>query len=915
MSAVELVGRRLELERLVEVVDGVRQSGAALLVRGEPGIGKSSLLDATADRARGQGYRVLAVTGVESEEGLAFAGLQLLLHPVMAAGRTLPQPQRKALAVAFGLEEGPPPQPFLLGLAALNLLGELASAKPVLVTVDDVQWLDGPTQEVLAFLARRIAGDPVVMIAAVRTGHHSPLLTAGLDVLGLHGLDDSSSQEVLAVVAADLSEVDRDRILRQAVGNPLALVELPTAWRAAGNAMAQLVPQLVPLSGRLERAFAVRLPELPPRTRDALLVAAVDADDELPEILAATSVLSGSPVDEAVLEPAVQAGLLTFDQAHLRFRHPLVKSGILQAESTTRRHAASAALADVLRDQPLRRTWYRAQATIGPDDEVADELAATHTENLRRGSVSAAISALERAAQLTRDSSLQGHRLLLAAELAFGLGHAPLVTRLLRAAAGHRLTELDQARMEWLRELPDATDFKSSRRLIELTEIAAKAATTDVDLALNLLVAAGVRCFWGWPDSDVRDRLVAVTESLTDAEADPRYLAVLAMAQPLLQGRRVETLLSRAAADGRTDPGWLLLCGMAGHAIGDQARAADFLTQAEATCRLEGRLGMLTQVLSMHSAVEMDLGHWRQASAAAEEGHQLATETRQSPWEGGLLADLSRIHGLRGDVALALDLAARLEVSAGLHRNTSYLACAALARGYALLNSGRHLEAYEVLVRLFDPGDPSYHEREQLTGLMFLAEAAAYAGRRNDVRPIIERLEETALLTPSPILHIHLHYARAVLADGDEAERLYVEGLKHDLSRWPWVKARLELGYGSWLRRQRRPSEARAHLRSAQATLEWIGADTWAERARSELRAAGERTAVAVGPPADRRQDLLTAQELQISRLAAEGLSNREIGDRLFMSHRTVGAHLRHIFTKLDIVSRVQLAALFQPGD
>ncbi len=912
MSEVELIGRRNELDRIGAAVDGVRARGTALLVRGEPGIGKSSLVEAVVQRARDQDVRVLETTGVESEEQLAFAGLQRLLHPVMAAGQSLPPVQRTALATAFGLEEGPPPQPFLVGLAALNLLGEVASTQPVLLAVDDVQWLDGPTQEVLAFVARRIAGDPVVVVVAIRTGHRSPLLLSGLEALTVHGLDDASARQVLAVVAGDLREADRDRILEQALGNPLALVELPATWRSAGPAMAHLVPPLVPLSGRLERAFAARLPELPPLTRDALLVAAVDAEAELPEVLAATSVLSGREVEGAVFEPAVHAGLLTFDHLRLRFRHPLVKSGILQAESLTRRQAASAALADVFQHQPVRRTWHRAQATIGPDDEVADALADTRHESLRRGSVTSAIRALERAAQLTTDSSRRGHRLLLAAELAFGLGQADLVDRLLRAAANHALADLDQARMEWLRELPDGSDLKSARRITELTEIAGRAAAaSDVDLALNLLVAAAVRCFWGWPDSAVRDRVVAMTETLHSAETDPRYLAALGVAQPLLQGQKVHTLLARAAAEKTADPQGLLLCGMAAHAVGDPPQAADFLIDAESTCRREGRMGLLTQVLSLRSAVGLDLGDWRGAAAAAEEAARLAAESRQSNWRHGTLADLARVHGLRGDVPQALDLAAELEVIAGERGNASYLACAVLTRGFAALNAGNAVEAFDVLRRVFVAGDPSFHERERLSGVMFLAEAGVRAGRRSEARAIIEDLQPTTLLTPSTILHSHLLYARAVLADSDDAEPLYLSALEHDLVRWPLVRARLELAYGSWLRRRRRPSEARAPLRSARETLEWIGARTWVEQARSELRATGERTGVGSGWTSGRPEDALTAQEVQIARLAAEGLTNREIAERLFMSHRTVGAHLRHIFPKLDISSRVQLAGLF----
>ena len=909
------MGRDIELDRIDRAIADVRRRGAALLVVGEPGIGKSSILRATSRRARDRRCRLLDVTGVESEEGLAFAGLQRLIEPIMSPDHALPGVQRAALASAFGLEEGAAPQPFLVGLAVLNLLGEVATERPVVIVVDDVQWLDGPTQEVLAFLARRVDGDPVVMVAVIRTGYLSPLLLAGVESIALQGLDDDAAEQVLALAASDLGRVDRDDILQQARGNPLALVELPTAWRSPQNSMVHRLSGAVPLSARLERAFAARLPELPPRTRDALLVAAVDDEDDLPEILAAAAALSGAPVDGSALEPAVQVGLLTFDHAHVRFRHPLVKSGILQAESATRRQAASGALADVLRHQPLRRTWYRAQATIGPDDEVADELEEAHTENLRRGSVAAAISALERAAQLTPGSARRGHRLLLAAELGFGLGQVDLVTRLLSEAAGHALTDLDEARLEWLRELPDDTDLRSPRRIDELCGAATRAAASDVGLALNLLVAAAVRCHWGWPRSDVRDRVVAATQSLAGSESDPRYLAALAVAQPLLQSRAVAGLLSRVESHGVADAEGLTLCGMAAFAVGDQPRAADLLARAAARCRREGRMGLLAQVLALGSAVAMDLGDWRFADTASDEARRLASETRQSTWRAGTLSTIARRHGLQGNVPLALDLAAELENTAGARGNACSRASVVLTRGFVFLHEGRHLEAYTQLRRLFDPDDPCSHDRERMPGVMFLADAAVRAGRREDVRPVIAELEDTVLQIRSPLLDTHLLYARAVLAADADAEQLYRSGLEHDLTRWPLVRARLELAYGSWLRRQRRPSEARAPLRSAQETLAWIGASRGVERARSELRAAGDR-ATAQDEASGRSPwlDKLTAQELHIARLAAEGLSNREIGERLFMSHRTVGAHLRHIFPKLDITSRVQLAPLLVPG-
>ncbi|SER02270.1 ATP-binding protein [Microlunatus flavus] len=916
-----LVGREVERQLVVGAVDGADKRGQALLITGEPGIGKSSLLRAASQRARERGCCLLEATGVESEEGLAFAGLQLLLRPVIAAVRTLPPAQRKALATAFGLEEGPAPQPFLVGLAALNLLSEVAGTRPVVLVVDDVQWLDRPTAEALAFLARRLAGDPVVMVAGLRTGHDSSLLHAGLEAVELQGLDDVASRDLLGAVADHLDEVDREQVLRLASGNPLALVELPASWRSdrtaatrPGSSLGDAVPAPAPLSARLERAFAARLPELAPATRDALLVAAVDAEDELAEVLGAASVFTGAPVHAAVLEPAVRARLLTFDHARVRFRHPLVRSAILQSESASRRRAACAALAEVLGDQPWRRTWYRAQATTGPDEAVADELETAHAENLRRGSVTAAISALERSAQLTGSSARRGHRLLLAAELGFGLGEADLVTRLLGEAEAHALGELDRARLEWLRELPDDTDLRSARRITELVDLARRAATVDVDLALDLLVAAALRCHWGWPTSGVRDRVVTAVAGLAGTETDPRHVAALAVAQPLLQGRRVGNLLSRAGSSGQTDPEALALHGMAAFAVGDQPLAADLLRRAGAACRREGRLGLLTQVLALGSAVGMDLGDWRGAAAAADEAHRLAAETRQPTWRAGSTMTVARGHALRGEIAVARRLAAGLENDAGARGNVCAGASALLARGFALLDERRHAEAYAVLRRLFDHEDPCCHERERMPGIMFLAEAGVRAGRREDARSVVAELEDAARATPSPLLQVHLVYARAVLADDARAEPAYRSALEHDLARWPLVRARLELAYGSWLRRRRRPSDARVPLRSALETLEWIGASTWLDQARAELRATGDRTSSRDGVRREPAwQDRLTAQELQIARLAGEGLSNREIGERLFMSHRTVGAHLRHVFPKLGITSRVQLAALVAP--
>ena len=906
MAAPELIGRDRELGVLANLIDQAEHSGAAVVVLGDPGIGKSSLLRAAADRGRAAGLRVLATTGIEAEAHLPFAGLHHLLRPVLREMSRLPAAQAEALSTAFGMSEGPSPEPFMIALATLNLLADVATERPVLVVADDVQWLDQPTQDALTFLARRVSGDPIVLIGAVRRPHDTALAAASLPELDLRGLDEASARNVLATTAAGLSYADTERILRAAAGNPLALVELPLAIRAADGTGGEALPQMLPLTARLERAFAARIAELPPLTRDAVLVAAVDNADDVPEILAGASALAGRPVTVADLEAAMTAGLLRFDDLHVHFHHPLVRSGVLQLETVTRRYAAHAALAEVLVDEPYRRIWHRAQSVGGQDDRVADELEAAHVVALRRGSVTEAIWALERSAQLTTDSAKRGRRLLMAAEHAFGLGRADLVDQLLTRAARTGLSRLDQARMIWLREIFNDGVPGDAHRVLALCATAMEAIeAAESGLALNLLLGAALRCWWADTGPAARARVVEVTRRAEGAESDPRYIAALAVAEPVRQGGAVIDLLSQVVIESVTDADALRLLGMAAHAVGDPVRAADFLDRSEAMLRKQGRLGLLPHVRGMQSPVYLELGDWDRAGEAAEECRRFASETGQPIWDNSQIVNEARSEALHGDTERALELAARGEHSPVIRDLNDLRCCLQLARGFALITSGRHAEAVDALVQLFDPASPTYHQRERFSGVMFLAEAAVHANRHDDARAVIADLEQVAAMTPAPLLHVQLSYARAVLADDTEAERLYLAALGQNLARWPWVRARLELAYGRWLRRQRRVAESRQPLRSAQITFDLIGASSWSEQARSELRAAGERTRA----PGLSAQNVLSAQELQIARLAAEGLSNREIGERLYLSPRTIGSHLYRIFPKLEIISRAQLAA------
>jgi DNA-binding CsgD family transcriptional regulator len=901
-----LLGRDRELSALAGLIDQIGEHGGSMVVLGEPGVGKSALLRTAAGHGRAAGLQVLETTGVECEAQLPFAGLHQLLRPVLGLADQLPDGQRRALASAFGAGAGSQPERFTIALAALNLLADAAARTPVLMVVDDVQWLDRPTQEVLVFMARRISADPIVVVGGVRNGHDTAFTSAGLTELNVSGLDDAHSRDLLTRHAGDLGSADRERILKAAQGNALALIELPAALRTAAAAGLELLPPTLPLTARLERAFAARVADLPQPARDAVLVAAVDSADDLPEILAAASALSGQQVSVAMLEPAAEIGLIRFDDLHVRFRHPLVRSAVLQAETSPRRQDANMALAGILADEPYRRAWHRSQAITGPDDEVADELEASHLISLRRGSVAEAIWALKRSAQLTTDSATRGRRLLLAAEHAFGLGRADLVDELLGRAARTRLSRLDLARMEWLREIFHDGVPGDPARVFELCEMASQSLEAhDRDLALNLLLGAALRCWWSDTGPAARARVVAGAGQLDGLEHDPRHIAVLGVADPLQQGSLVIGRLHAVVLEGVADPAGLWLLGMAAHAVGEPVRAADFLARAESKLRDEGRLGLLSQVLTLQVLDNVELGDWGRASAAVEEGRRLALETGQSIWDTGTLTLTAIMAGLHGDSERAQSVAAEAEHAANGRRLNDLLCCVQLARGIGLVASGEYSGAYDALSRLFDPADAAFHPTERFHGVMFLAEAAVHAGRIAEGRAVIKALEDDATVTSSATLHGHLSYARAVLADEHEAEELFREALRADLVRWPWLRAKIEFAYGSWLRRRRRVAESRPYLRSARTVFDLIGACSWAEQARAELRAAGERAAT----PAPATPSVLSAQELQIARLAAQGLSNREIGQRLYLSPRTIGSHLYRIFPKLDITSRTELAS------
>ncbi|WP_181139191.1 AAA family ATPase [Streptomyces sp. Ru72] len=919
MSDHELFGRTTELAALGAFVDGLPEEGGALVVRGAPGIGKSALLSWAAHRAERSGVTVLSASGVEAETHLPFAGLYELTRTMLDRVPGLPPVQAEALLGAFGLTEAPPtghaPQLFMIALATLDLLGEAAAQAPVLLVVDDAQWLDPPTLDVLAFIARRLGREPLGMLLAVRDGHPTCLDTLALREFRLHPLTTIDAAALLDTVEPRLEPPLRHRVLDAAAGNPLALIELPAALREHEASAEALTSSAIPLTSRLERAFASRLLDLPSDTRNVLLIAASDDDGALGEVLAAASVLAGSDVSPESLSPAAEIGLVTADEYRIRFCHPLVRSAVLQAASLAERLAAHGALAAVLDGQSDRRTWHRAAATGRRDESVAVELDRTAARAEARGAPAVALAALERSIALGENASRMGKRLVRAAELALELGRTNQAAALVQSAVPLAAEVPERARTVLVGEGLDVGVSTSVPRLRLLITTAEEAAAGDPELALRLLRAAARRCWWFDPGVALRERVVAAAERLPVPELHPDLLYVLAFATPLERGATVIQRFERLESEGGYDAPAAATLGTAATAMGGYDHAVGFLRHAAAGLRAQGRLGLLAQTLVSLSFASAHIVDRESGLPSVAEAIRLAEETAQARWLTGALIAKAHFSAVLGDLETAQSAIEQAERQTLAQANPSNLAFIQIARGLIGLAAGRHAEAFACVWRVFDPADPAHHPYLQTVAIPVLAEAAVSDEDRAAGRGVLGRLDAAAAATTARMIRANLGFAHALLADDEDAEESFRSALALDHSGDPFTRARLLLAHGVWLRRRRRVMESRAPLRIARECFASLGTQPWYERACQELRSAGEagvpNKGSAQSGPAD--WDLLTPQELQIAQLAATGLSNREIGRQLYLSHRTVAAHLYRIYPKLGITSRGQLREKLQP--
>lgn len=898
-----MVGRATELTALGHALGQAARSGRGLLLCGDPGVGKSALLDAVGRMAAVQDWRVLHTDGTPAEQRLPLAGLHKLLRPLHHELTRLTRARRETLEGAFGSPRAAA-DVFGVALACLDLLSIAATSAPVAVLVDDVHWLDRSTADVLAFVARRLEADPVLLVAVSRY-RDQELVDAGLPVLEVGLLDQAMSAALLDRSWPHLSPATRSAVLAAAAGNPLALLELPLSL--SNVSPGDPVGGGLPLTRRLERGFLGRAQELPAATQDLLLVAAVDDSDDVDEVVTAASVLAGTRRDVEDLDPAANDGLVRVSSATIDFRHPLVRSAVQQGASARRRRAAHAALASVV-DDPDRRAWHRASAVVGRDESVAADLEDVAVRALRRGSAPGSLQALERAAALSGSGAARGRRLLRAAELAAQAGRAPASRGYLDRARPLLGDLHDQLRLQAVEELTDESMHGGSARVDALIRLAEQARQQDDDdLALRFLLRAAMRCWHHNFSPDVERRVVAATDRLPVDDQDPRRLVILGYASPFERGAEVLDLLARRPLDPDDDPADLLMCGYAAACIGGYQEAELYCTAAADRLREQGRLTLLTEALSLLTWSTLRRNRWQVAAPAAEECVRIAREIRQPVPEVAGLAASAAIAGLRGDDAAADAFAVQAEQLATATGNTIGLAVTHVARGLTAAGRGLPEEAFEQFWHLYAPLDPAHQRMQACRSIGHLAEAAVRTGHRHQARIELARFESLAAGTSGAGVLVAMRTARALLAEPDDAEHAFETALVADWSDWAFEHGRLLLAYGSWLRRSQRIAESRTQLRAAVDEFVRSGTRPWAEQAHRELRAAGETRTQRPRPAAEAWQRL-SPQEAHIARLVVEGLSNKEIGQRLYLSPRTVGSHLYRMFPKLGVTSRTQLA-------
>jgi DNA-binding CsgD family transcriptional regulator len=876
--------------------------GGVLVLHGEAGVGKTALLEYAVNAAGA--CRVLRTGGVEGEMELPFAALQQLCSPILELNERLPPPQRDALAVAFGLSAGQAANPFLVGLAVLGLMSEAADERPLVCVVDDAQWLDGASGRALAFVARRLLAEKILLLFAARDVGSA---LAGLPELHVEGLNGRDARMLLeSALAARLDAPILERLVAEARGNPLALLEMPRGLTPAQMAGGFTLPTALPLSSQIEQNFVRRLENLPRDAKRLLLLAAADAVGDPALVWRAAS---GLGIPESAAETAQSEGLLTI-AARVRFRHPLVRSAVYRASAADERREAHRALAEAIDPaaDPDRRAWHRAQATSIPDEDVAAELERSAVRAQARGGFAAAAAFLGRATSLTPDEAHRSGRALAAAHAKLQAGALDDALRLVATAESGILNEREQATAELLRGQISFFATRSGDAAALLLKAAEQLREVDLELARETYLEALMAAIFAGP--------------LAGPGAGSREIAEAARAAPQARKPRAPDLL---------------LDGLAALLSDTYVAAVASLRQAQRA--VEGTMSQTEQLRWMWGATVSTLHLWD------DDGWEHLSERHlQLVRETGALSDLAvalshrgQLHVFAGELVLAASLQEAIQEAAELTESplAPYHAVGLVAA------RGREAEARDFI----DRARAEVIERGEGAGLSFMdwAESVLYNGlgrypeALEAARRVVDHTElvpvnwampeliEAAVRAGVPELaaetNRRLAYrsqasgtewalgiaarSHALLVEDRRAEDLYIEAIERlGRTRVAIDLARAHLLYGEWLRRQPRRADARKELRIAHEMFTDFGMEAFAERARVELRATGEHARKRTVET----QDQLTPQESQACRLAAQGNTNREIAAQLFISPHTVEYHLRKAFRKLDIKSRSQLA-------
>ena len=904
--AAGLTDRRSERDALDRLVDAVRGGQSrALVVRGEPGVGKTVLLDYLAGRARE--CRVARAVGVQTEMELAFAGLHQLCAPMLGRAEHLPVPQRDALRTAFGLAAGPPPDRFLVGLAALSLLSEVAGERPLICLVDDEQWLDQASARALGFVARRLVADPVGLVFAAREPGAE---LAGLPELEVGGLRESDARALLdSALAGPLDDRVRDQIVAETQGNPLALLELPRGLSPAELAGGFGLPGATPLPERIAKSFRRQLGALPEPSRRLLLLAAAEPYGDLPLIWRAAGQL-GIPVQAAA--PAVDAGLVEFG-TRVRFRHPLLRSASYRAASVADRQAVHGALAEATDPvaAPERRAWHRANAAAGPDEEVAAELERSAGRAQARGGLAAAAAFLERSVLLTADPARRADRTLAAAQASLKAGAFGTALELLATAeekGSGPLDELQSARVDLLRGQVVFASGLGSEAPPLLLKAAKRLESLDLSLARETYLSAWMAALFAGRLAGAGDMAeVCRAARALPAPQDPPHpvdlildgLAMVVTDGPAAAAPTLRRAVSVFVADLTMEEElrWGFFAQAAASARWDYDPWRAMLERQVGLARDAGALEQLPVLLGALGTAVVWSGDFAAATALNAEADAVCevTGSRAAPFTAMMLASF---RGNQAEAAPLIEGTIAAATAGGQGIAVAYAQWMA-AIGYNGLSRYR-----EALAAARQASEDTFTIYISMWAMPELIEAAARSGDADPAAEVLERLAEFTRAGGTDWgLGIEAR-SRALLSAGETAENLYREAIDRlGRTRLRPELARAHLLYGEWLRRENRRTDAREQLRTAHDMLAAMGAEAFAGRARHELLATGETVRQRTAESAS----TLTAQEAHIARLAAGGRTNPEIAAQLFLSARTVEWHLRKIFTKLGIGSRREL--------